>query len=147
MLLLKLRMEMYMKAFSTHFLLRFVLSLHLWSLSNPLVFCLQMDVVLKLAHIVDESTPAGEIPSKESLVDTIIFKFADVVHVEAKDVDPNYALKSADNFTDSAISNTKVNGQSMERELQPWDGEEGGEALEEGGSGGLEATASSAVGF
>lgn len=58
-------------------------------LSSP-----QPNIVLKLAHKVDDSTPAGSVPSKDCLVDTVIFKADDIITVDVKDVDLDYAVKS-----------------------------------------------------
>ncbi|ELU13648.1 hypothetical protein CAPTEDRAFT_190227 [Capitella teleta] len=100
-----------------------------------------MEIVLRVVHVLDEATPEGDIPSKESLVDTIIFNFGDIVSMVTKDFDSQYAVRQADGFTDAAISAAKVNGQSAERELQPWDGAEHGESIE----GGLENATSTAT--
>ncbi|XP_062993858.1 ataxin-2-like protein isoform X1 [Elgaria multicarinata webbii] len=60
-------------------------------------------------------------PRREDIVDTMIFKPADVMLVHFHNVDFNYATK--DKFTDSAIAmNSKVNGEHKEKVLQRWDG-------------------------
>ncbi|XP_041095455.1 ataxin-2-like isoform X1 [Polyodon spathula] len=62
----------------------------------------------------------GVPPKREDIVDTMIFKPADVVTMQFKNVDLNYAAK--DKFTDSAISGSKVNGEHKEKVLQRWEG-------------------------
>ncbi|XP_033024958.1 ataxin-2-like protein isoform X1 [Lacerta agilis] len=60
-------------------------------------------------------------PRREDIVDTMIFKPADVMLVHFHNVDFNYATK--DKFTDSAIAmNSKVNGEHKEKVLQRWEG-------------------------
>lgn len=92
----------------------------------------QMDVVLEMAHKCDDSgnnnhNSVASMPSKDRLIDKVIFHFSDILTIDALNVELDYAVK--DTFTDAAIS--KSNGQVLERdlrELQPWDGE-GGEEL------------------
>lgn len=64
------------------------------------------------------STPAH--PRREEITDTMIFGPSDLVTMTCTDVDLNYAIR--DNFTDSAISSTKINGDHREKVLQRWDG-------------------------
>ncbi|KAM3916644.1 ataxin-2-like protein isoform 2-T2 [Leptodactylus fuscus] len=62
-------------------------------------------------------------PKREDIVDTMIFKNSDVMHVHFRNVDFSYATK--DKFTDSAIAtNSKVNGEHKEKVLMRWDGGE-----------------------
>uniref|UniRef100_V9K926 Ataxin-2 n=1 Tax=Callorhinchus milii TaxID=7868 RepID=V9K926_CALMI len=70
-------------------------------------------------------------PKREDIIDTMIFKPSDVVVVQFKDVDLNYATKEKKpvttvphRFTDPAIS-VKVNGDHRERALQRWEGGDG----------------------
>nr|XP_014344088.1 PREDICTED: ataxin-2 isoform X4 [Latimeria chalumnae] len=75
------------------------------------------DLVLDAAHRKNAESNPG--PKREDIVESIIFKSSDVVLVQFKDVDLNYARKDA--FTDSAIS-AKLNGEHKEKDLEPWDG-------------------------
>lgn len=81
-------------------------------------FSHQFDVVLELAHKLDKGHQ--KLPSKENIIEKLIIKTPDVVHLTAANADVEYATK--ENFaTDSAIS--KYNGQmTSERELEPWEG-------------------------
>ncbi|XP_057202748.1 ataxin-2-like protein isoform X2 [Triplophysa rosa] len=63
-------------------------------------------------------TPAH--PRREEITDTMIFGPSDIITMTCRDVDLNYATR--DNFTDSAISSTKINGDHREKVLQRWDG-------------------------
>ena len=52
-----------------------------------------MDVVLDMAHKVDE-TCQNSVPSKDRIIDTpLIFNMADIVTVTALNVDLDYATK------------------------------------------------------
>ncbi|XP_056888925.1 ataxin-2 isoform X4 [Takifugu flavidus] len=86
----------------------------------------ECDLVLDAAHRKNTEPSVG--PRKEDIVESIIFKAADVVAVTFKDADLNFAKKvssdTADNFTDAAVSN-RINGEHKEKDLEPW---EGGEA-------------------
>ncbi|XP_036382266.1 ataxin-2 isoform X3 [Megalops cyprinoides] len=81
----------------------------------------ECDLVLDAAHRKSPDSCLG--PRREDIVESIIFKASDVVVVQFKDVDLNYARK--DNFTDSAVSvSTRINGEHKEKDLEPWDGGE-----------------------
>ncbi|XP_071094212.1 ataxin-2-like protein isoform X1 [Haliotis cracherodii] len=83
----------------------------------------EMNVVLELAHKIEDSR-CSSIPSKDRLIEKLIFGKDDVVSLNAANVDLDYAVK--DTFTDTAIS--RFNGQSYDREvreLQPWEGDTG----------------------
>ena len=57
---------------------------------------LQMDVVLELAHLVEDAgDSANKIPSKERLVEKIVFNISDIVMITALNVDLDYALKGS----------------------------------------------------
>ena len=51
-----------------------------------------MDVVLDMAHKVDESCQ-NSIPSKDRIIDTVIFHLSDIVAITALNVDLDYATK------------------------------------------------------
>lgn len=51
----------------------------------------QFDVVLEMAHCVDPSRPG--IITVETLVDKLIFRASDIITIQAKDVDLEYATK------------------------------------------------------
>eukprot|EP00918_Siedleckia_nematoides_P097765 GHVU01214148.1.p1 GENE.GHVU01214148.1~~GHVU01214148.1.p1 ORF type:complete len:950 (+),score=116.10 GHVU01214148.1:44-2893(+) len=82
-------------------------------------FSPKMEVVLELAHKYDESG-ASVIPTRERLVDKIIFKLPDIISITASEVDVDFVNK--DTFTDGAISKS-YNGQTPEKELTPWEGD------------------------
>ncbi|XP_028681109.1 ataxin-2 [Erpetoichthys calabaricus] len=89
------------------------------------------DLVLDAVHRKCLDSALG--PKREDIVESIIFKASDVVVVQFKDVDLNYARKvssETDTFTDSAI-NARINGEHKEKDLEPWDsGEMASEDLE-----------------
>ena len=56
----------------------------------------QMDFVLQVAHLVDDSANGRtSIPNKERLLEKVIFKLSDVVIMCGLDVDLDYASKGA----------------------------------------------------
>ena len=58
------------------------------------MFCVcQLEIVLETAHKVEEIAASGSIPSKEMLIEKVIFKLQDIVTINALDVDPDYATK------------------------------------------------------
>ena len=60
---------------------------------------LQMDVVLELAHLVEDTGDSpNKIPSKERLVEKIVFSISDIVMITALNVDLDYALKGSGFF-------------------------------------------------
>ncbi|XP_018608466.1 ataxin-2 isoform X2 [Scleropages formosus] len=87
----------------------------------------ECELVLDAAHRKGPEPVVG--PRHEDIVESIIFKASDVVVVQFKDIDLNYAKK--DNFTDSAVS-ARLNGEHKEKDLKPWDGGEqhGSDSLE-----------------
>ncbi|XP_064647197.1 ataxin-2-like protein isoform X3 [Lineus longissimus] len=78
-------------------------------------FSPKMEIVLEMAHKCDEGQSIG--PTKDRLLEKIIFSHTDVVTITTLNVDLDYANR--DNFTDSGIS--KFNGQVTAKELQPWE--------------------------
>ncbi|KAL5016346.1 hypothetical protein ScPMuIL_005935 [Solemya velum] len=86
-------------------------------------FSSKFEIVLEMAHKVDaqennNSRNATSIPSRDRLLDSVIFKTCDIISLTAIDVDLDYAVR--DNFTDSAIVG-KMNGQcEPEKVLEPW---------------------------
>lgn len=93
-------------------------------------FSPQLDLVLEMTHKVDQNVapikgvgPAVSnllvsFPFEGGINEKLIFRFKDVVMLEATNVDLDYAIK--DSFTDTAIS--KFNGQITEKQLEPWEG-------------------------
>lgn len=53
---------------------------------------LQMDIVLEMVHKLDESG-RNSVPSRDHVVDSMIFHLYDVVTIEARNVDLDYATK------------------------------------------------------
>ncbi|XP_077169743.1 ataxin-2-like protein isoform X1 [Paroedura picta] len=79
----------------------------------------KFDLAVDAVHKKVPDQPIG--PKREDIVDTMVFKPADVMLVHFRNVDFNYATK--DKFTDSAIAmNSKVNGEHKEKVLQRWEG-------------------------
>uniref|UniRef100_A0A8C6XRD7 LsmAD domain-containing protein n=1 Tax=Naja naja TaxID=35670 RepID=A0A8C6XRD7_NAJNA len=79
----------------------------------------KFELAVDAVHKKVPDQPIG--PRREDIVDTMVFKPADVMLVHFRNVDFNYATK--DKFTDSAIAmNSKVNGEHKEKVLQRWEG-------------------------
>ncbi|XP_025912692.1 ataxin-2-like protein [Apteryx rowi] len=79
----------------------------------------KFELAVDAVHRRNPEQPSG--PKREDIVDTMVFKPADVMLVHFHNVDFNYATK--DKFTDSAIAmNSKVNGEHKEKVLQRWEG-------------------------
>ncbi|XP_034781221.2 ataxin-2-like isoform X4 [Acipenser ruthenus] len=79
------------------------------------------DLVLDAAH--RKSPDAGLCPKREDILESIIFKASDVVVVQFKDVDLNYARKvssETDTFTEPTV-NARINGEHKDKDLEPWD--------------------------
>ena len=55
-----------------------------------------MDVVLELAHKLDDIQ--GAVPSKDRLIETVIFKLSDVIAISAASVELEYANKGQSVF-------------------------------------------------
>lgn len=102
-------------------------------------FSQEFDVVLELAHKIDNNDPKKLDPHE--VVDNLIFHAKDIVYMCAPSVELNYAMKGinscaihvfsssrwlnmcliSDSFTDASIS--KFNGElSGEKKLEPWVG-------------------------
>lgn len=90
-------------------------------------------IVLEMAHKVDSQSPNGAVPTKDMIIQSLIFSLGDIVQISATAVDLEFAIK--DNFTDPAIAKLN-NGGITEKELQPWESDQDGslEALEKGQS-------------
>ena len=54
-----------------------------------------MDVVLELAHLVEDGDDDCKIPLKERLVEKIVFNINDIVMITALNVDLDYASKGS----------------------------------------------------
>ncbi|XP_041057995.1 ataxin-2 isoform X7 [Carcharodon carcharias] len=81
------------------------------------------DLVLDAAHRKNTESSSRELgPKREDIVESIIFKSADVVMLHFKDVDLSYARRDA--FTDAAIG-SRLNGEHKDKDLEPWDGGDG----------------------
>ncbi|KAG8147121.1 hypothetical protein E2320_022586 [Naja naja] len=77
----------------------------------------KFELAVDAVHKKVPDQPIG--PRREDIVDTMVFKPADVMLVHFRNVDFNYATK--DKFTDSAIAmNSKVNGEHKEKS-NGWD--------------------------
>ncbi|MGH0123600.1 UNVERIFIED_CONTAM: hypothetical protein FKN15_050202 [Acipenser sinensis] len=74
------------------------------------------DLVLDAAH--RKSPDVGLCPKREDILESIIFKASDVVVVQFKDVDLNYARK--DTFTEPTV-NARINGEHKDKDLEPWE--------------------------
>uniref|UniRef100_A0A803TPK2 LsmAD domain-containing protein n=1 Tax=Anolis carolinensis TaxID=28377 RepID=A0A803TPK2_ANOCA len=86
---------------------------------STVLYCLIFELAVDAVHKKVPDQPVG--PRREDIVDTMVFKPADVMLVHFRNVDFNYATK--DKFTDSAIAmNSKVNGEHKEKVLQRWEG-------------------------
>ncbi|KAM8865466.1 ataxin-2 isoform 4-T4 [Synchiropus picturatus] len=84
----------------------------------------ECDLVLDAAHIKSPEPSVG--PKREDIMESVVFKSSDVVVVNFKDVDLNFARKvssDTDNFTDAAVSG-RINGEHKDKDLEPWDGGE-----------------------
>ncbi|XP_067911048.1 ataxin-2 isoform X6 [Heterodontus francisci] len=83
------------------------------------------DLVLDAAHRKNTESSSRELgPKREDIVESIIFKSADVVMLHFKDVDLSYARRvpsETDAFTDAAIG-SRLNGEHKDKDLEPWDG-------------------------
>ncbi|XP_013380037.1 ataxin-2-like protein isoform X3 [Lingula anatina] len=84
-------------------------------------FSPKMEIVLECVHKIDDTVNnmVNTTPSKDQIIDKVVFKTQDILMLTALNVDMEYAYK--DSFTDSAIS--KFNGQVGEKELEPWEAE------------------------
>ncbi|XP_041057991.1 ataxin-2 isoform X3 [Carcharodon carcharias] len=86
------------------------------------------DLVLDAAHRKNTESSSRELgPKREDIVESIIFKSADVVMLHFKDVDLSYARRvpsETDAFTDAAIG-SRLNGEHKDKDLEPWDGGDG----------------------
>ncbi|XP_069044451.1 ataxin-2-like protein [Lepisosteus oculatus] len=72
---------------------------------------------------------SGQSPRREDIVDTMIFRPADLVTMTCRDVDLSFATR--DSFTDSAIGPARLNGEHREKILQRWeDTDSNGETCE-----------------
>ncbi|XP_048476871.1 ataxin-2-like protein [Rhincodon typus] len=77
----------------------------------------KFELAVDTVHRKTMETVAG--PKSEDIIDTMIFKPADVVVVQFRDVDLNYATR--DKTSDTVVS-SKVNGEHREKVLQRWEG-------------------------
>ena len=62
-------------------------------MAEVIVCLLQMSIVLEMAHRLDDINNQKQIPSKDLLVDKLIFNIGDVVLMEAKNVELDFANK------------------------------------------------------
>nr|AEL16466.1 ataxin 2 [Octopus tankahkeei] len=100
-----------------------------------LTFSHKMDIVLSMAHKVDDRVAPNcnsVIPNKENIIDNLIIKSSEIVKLEAKNVDLEYAVK--DNYSESS---SRFNGQLGDKDLTPWEGD-----LEDGKMTSLDSDAS-----
>lgn len=76
------------------------------TISNAFLF--QCDLVLDAAHRKKSESSSREVgPKREDIVESIIFKSADIVLLHFKDVDLNYARRGID-FLKLLFNNVKV---------------------------------------
>lgn len=95
-------------------------------------FSQKMEIVLSMAHKVDDRlNPSNNsaIPNKENVIDNLIIKCSEIVKLEAKNVDLDYAVKDLDS--------NRLNGQLPDKDLTPWEGD-----IEDGKMSSLESDAS-----
>ncbi|KAF6022901.1 ATXN2 [Bugula neritina] len=86
-----------------------------------------LEVVIEQAHRVQPDLP-NLIPSKEKVLDKLIFEFKEIVTVNAVDADTKQVQCSTDSFTDAGVSKAPLNGSVPDNfGLIEWDG---GDALE-----------------
>ena len=52
-----------------------------------------MEVVLEMAHKIEDKSNPNVIPSRDGLIEKVIFKLPDIVEICAKNVDLDYACK------------------------------------------------------
>ena len=62
-------------------------------MAEVIVRLFQMSIVLEMAHRLDDINNQKQIPSKDLLVDKLIFNIGDVVLMEAKNVELDFANK------------------------------------------------------
>jgi len=62
-------------------------------LLNAVLHPLQGSVVLEMAHKIDPSSPQDAIPSRDMLINSLVFNLGDVVQITAAAVDLDYANK------------------------------------------------------
>jgi len=83
-------------------------------------FSPQLEVVLELVHTVDPTKP--DKIDLQTVSQEVVFGSQLIVTMSSKDVELDYARK--DSFaTDASIS--RFNGMSSEKELEPWEGDDG----------------------
>ena len=52
-----------------------------------------MSIVLELAHKIDDGTNPHQVPTKDRLVEKIVFELKDIVELTAYNVDLDYAAR------------------------------------------------------
>ncbi|XP_069783018.1 ataxin-2-like protein isoform X2 [Narcine bancroftii] len=77
----------------------------------------KLELAVDTVHRKSADTSGG--PRSEDIIDTMIFRPSDVVLVQFRDVDLNYAMR--DKLTDS-MGGSRVNGEHRDSGLQPWEG-------------------------
>lgn len=98
-------------------------------------FSQKMEIILSMAHKVDDRLNPNNnsvIPNKENVIDNLIIKCAEIVKLEAKNVDLDYAVK--DTYPEPS---SRLNGQLPDKDLTPWEGD-----IEDGKMTSLESDAS-----